>query len=131
MFEYLRTPDAATRWNMVRNQVGLQFQYIERDLGVPDLQGWWNEFVDDYFITVQRTAQGWALQAIDAAAGRYQEAQTANLARGGPGLQTYQQVMATLSLLRNEIAQMQLPPSNGGLIPQPPGGAAGDGSGFS
>ena len=124
-FEYLRTPQATYRWNMVRQQVRTQFGYIQQDLNVPHLVAWWDAFTDDYFGEVERLAQDWATQAINRAAAPFVAAHNAVPSRAPP---TYEQVVGALEQMLGQINDMRLPPNNGMQNPQPPGGAGGGGT---
>ena len=118
-FEYLNTPDASLRWNAVRQQIRLQFSYIEADLGVPNLVAWWDLFSNDYFALVGERARSWATDAINAAAAPFVQAHNA-----GRNLQTYEQVIGALEEMLGLIPHMQTPPDTTMQNPQPPGGGS-------
>lgn len=66
---------------MVRQQVRLQFGYIERDLNTPNLVAWWDAFTTDYCGEVERLAQVWARSALDRAAAPFVAVYTADPSR--------------------------------------------------
>ncbi len=121
-FDYLRTPEANFRWNQVRQQIRLQLGYIERDVGVPNLVAWWDLFTNDYFALVERRAQHWARDAINAAAAPFVQAHN-----NGRNLQIYGQVVGALEEMLRQITRMTLPPDTSMQNPQPPGGSGGGG----
>ncbi|KAI7261488.1 glycoside hydrolase family 18 protein, partial [Hortaea werneckii] len=57
VFDYINTPDATSKWNLVRQQIFHQFGLIENVYGVANLQRWWLLFSSDYFVGVQEHAQ--------------------------------------------------------------------------
>lgn len=87
-FDYLRTTQAQSRWNQVRQQVRTQLTYIEANVGVPNLAAWWDAFTDDFFGLVEQRAQQWARDTIFAAAAPFEQAYINNR-----NLQTYGQVV--------------------------------------
>jgi chitinase len=119
-FEYLNTPHAILRWNAIRQQVRLQFSYIEQDLRVANLVDWWDLFTNDYFALVEQRAQQWAYEAIEAAAAPFVQAHDADRT-----LQTYEQVLGALEEMLQRITGMNLPPDTSMQTPQPPGGGGG------
>jgi chitinase len=50
VFDYINSPDASSKWNLVRHQVYVQFGYIENVYGVSGLQQSWLLFSADYFV---------------------------------------------------------------------------------
>ncbi len=119
-FDYLRTPEVILRWNQVRQQIRLQFGYIEQDVGVPNLVAWWDLFTNDYFALVERRAQQWARDAINAAAAPFVQAHN-----GNRNLQMYAQVVGALEEILRQIAGMTLPPDTSIQNLQPPGSSGG------
>ncbi|KAF2719530.1 glycoside hydrolase family 18 protein [Polychaeton citri CBS 116435] len=117
VFEYLNTPTVSLRFNAVRQQIRLQFTYIEQDLGVPHLADWWDAYSDDYFELVGTRARAWATDAIHAAAAPYVEAH-----ENGITLATYESTIGALEEMLEEVTGIRLPPSNTMPNPQPPGG---------
>ncbi|RMY88306.1 hypothetical protein D0864_06671, partial [Hortaea werneckii] len=117
VFDYINTPDATSKWNLVRQQIFHQFGLIENVYGVANLQRWWLLFSSDYFVGVQEHAQRWADEAISAAAAEYLAARAA-----GHTLATDAPVMNTLKhWLNNYVPSLNLPDSSStfGAIPLP------------
>jgi len=117
VFDYIKSPDGASKWNLVRHQVYVQFGYIENVYGVSNLQQWWLLFSADYFVGVQEHAQRWADQAITAAAAEYLLASEA-----GHVLTTQAYVMNTLKeWSKDYVPNMILPDSSSiiGAMPLP------------
>ncbi|RAL08484.1 uncharacterized protein BO97DRAFT_428310 [Aspergillus homomorphus CBS 101889] len=104
VFEYFRDYRVVKQWNNVLQQVGLQCAHIEYVTGVSDLQNWWWLWAPDYFQAVENFAQGWATEAIRAAASAYIQARTA-----GRSLKTYDVVVAALSEFQSKIQMMKMP----------------------
>ena len=117
VFDYIKSPDGAAKWNLVRRQVYVQFGYIENVYGVSNLQQWWLLFSADYFVGVQEHAQEWADQAITAALSEYLLAEEA-----GHVLSTHASVLSTLTeWSKDYVSGMVLPDSSSivGAMPLP------------
>jgi chitinase len=117
VFDYINSPDVSSKWNLVREQVYVQFGFIENVYGVSGLQQWWLLFTADYFVGVQERAQKWADDAITAAISEYLLAEQA-----GHVLATHASVESTLTeWLHDYVPAMVLPDSSSiiGVMPLP------------
>ena len=117
VFDYIKSPGGAAKWNLVWHQVYVQFGYIENVYGVSNLQQWWLLFPADYFVGVQEHAQEWADQAITAALSEYLLAEEA-----GHVLSTHASVLNTLTeWSKAYVPGMVLPDSSSivGAMPLP------------
>ncbi|KAJ5185855.1 hypothetical protein N7472_010695 [Penicillium cf. griseofulvum] len=104
VFEYLNDPHVTRKWNTVLQQVALQWSYAEKDAGQAGLQEWWWEWAQDYLQLVEDNGQGWAAEAIQAAAGIYTNARVV-----GKTLATHEEVISALSSFQSKISNLHMP----------------------
>jgi chitinase len=104
VFDYINDAHVTGKFNGVLQQVALQWSYIEKDTGQAGLQEWWWAWAEDYFQLVGDNTQGWAVEALQVAAGAYT---TARLA--GKTLATNNEVVSALSSFQSKITKLNMP----------------------
>ncbi|SPO06965.1 uncharacterized protein DNG_09659 [Cephalotrichum gorgonifer] len=114
----MNQPDAAARFNRVRQQVRLQFQYIEEDVPrATGLAAWWDLFTEDYFALVGERARAWANDVTLAAAAPFEQAR-----QDGRSLAIFGHVVGALEEMLRGVGALRVPGDDTMPLPQPPGG---------
>lgn len=136
VFDYLNRPDAALRFNHVRQQIRLQLTYIQEDVieptwraqaypqdleypigqGMPDIVAWWDQWSADFFTSLELRSQQWLRRTADHVREAYNEIE--GRASPPPGdeytLHTTEEVLSELMLMLVRIDELHFPPDTSG-----------------
>lgn len=132
----MNRPEAALRFNHVRQQIRLQLTYIQEDVieptwrtqqyphdpdyplgqGMPDIVGWWDQWSDDFFATIEEGARQWLRDAADGVRTVYNEIEGRESPPPGGEytLRTTEEVLSELMLMLIRIDELHFPPDTSG-----------------